>query len=465
LASLARPLSASLDVPGRSQRRRAAFFAVLLAAAAAAVGAAGSFLAATPGVIVPGVKVAGLDVGGLAPEAARQRLQQRLEGLAEQPLQLYVHGESWIELPAQTGVQPDLDATVAAAYAVGRTGSRLEQLLQRWTALRWGYEVPLRPRVDDAAYRAWLQRLASRVERPPRDARLDVDERGQVVVVPSRAGLRLVESDELPGRLAQAMAEPYARAVRLEVSAVPAAFRTEDALALGVRERLAVYTTRLDPSDANRTANIHIAAQALDGHLLAPGEVFSFNRHVGPRVEAAGFKEAPVIIDGELVPDIGGGVCQVSTTLYGAVLLAGLEVMSRAPHSIPVGYVPMGLDAAVVYGVTDFIFRNDTPGPVLIKASVEGNQLTIALYGTRAKYRGVRLETELVEVAPARVIEVARTDLPKGAQRVVKQGRDGYKVNVWRVAQLPDGRVVRELVSRSTYPSRDRVVWVGAGEV
>ena len=110
---------------------------------------------------------------------------------------------------------------------------------------------------------------------------------------------------------------------------------------------------------------------------LNPVKRSSFNRQIGPRLRSGGYKPAPVIIDGELLPGIGGGVCQVSTTLYNAVLLAGLEVLSRSPHSIPITYVPLGRDAAVAYDYMDLTFRNNSPYGVLLSARIDENRLTI----------------------------------------------------------------------------------------
>ena len=250
---------------------------------------------------------------------------------------------------------------------------------------------------------------------------------GDVVVIPSEMGYRLA-SDGLAQRIARAAVDPYARAVRVTVNPVEPAWTTVDAEALGIRKQIASFTTRFHPADVNRTANIYVAAQALDGTILRPGELFSFNQRVGPRVEAAGYKEAPVIINGELVPDIGGGVCQVSTTLYGAVLLAGLKVDARTPHSIPVSYVPMGLDAAVVYDAVDFRFQNNTSGHLLVRAWVEQDRLTVALYGEGPADRPVGLETEIVEVIAAPMVRVVRPELAGGEQRIVRAGREGYRV-------------------------------------
>lgn len=142
---------------------------------------------------------------------------------------------------------------------------------------------------------------------------------------------------------------------------------------------LASYSTSLLGSPANRTHNIRLAASKLSGKVLQPGEVFSFNRVVGPRTEKTGFRKAMIIANRRFIPGVGGGVCQVASTLYNATLNASMRILERYPHSLPVKYVPRGRDATVNYGTADFKFRNTKPFPVQIIANVTGRQLTISL--------------------------------------------------------------------------------------
>lgn len=153
-------------------------------------------------------------------------------------------------------------------------------------------------------------------------------------------------------------------------------------LNLNVKELgpIAQYSTHFDSTLVNRTENIRLAAKALDGKLLAPGERFSFNKSVGGRTAKAGYKEALIIEGNKFTPGLGGGVCQVSSNLYNAVVLADLEILERHRHSLPVDYVPPGQDATVSFPILDFRFRNSTDAYLLIRSFVEGNTLTFQLY-------------------------------------------------------------------------------------
>ncbi|MBO4548888.1 MAG: VanW family protein, partial [Abditibacteriota bacterium] len=145
---------------------------------------------------------------------------------------------------------------------------------------------------------------------------------------------------------------------------------------------LGTFTTRFNAGNAARTSNLKVAVRKLNGTYLQPGSVFSFNRVVGERTAGAGYREAIVFQGGEQKLELGGGVCQVSSTLFNAALLAGMEILSRRSHSRMVDYVPAGRDAMVYWGQQDFSFRNNAKSPVVIRASVEGSRMTIALWGT-----------------------------------------------------------------------------------
>jgi len=166
-------------------------------------------------------------------------------------------------------------------------------------------------------------------------------------------------------------------------------------IALQQQEELSRFSTDLSERTSEQRANILLAAEAIDGAVLKPGEVFSFNRAVGPCTPEQGFLKAPAIIKGEEVMEWGGGICQVSSTLYNAALLADLEIVERRAHSRSARSVPPGRDAAVMYERFDLKIRNSTPYSLRLTARIAGDRLTIAWWGKRPKGQSVRLETVL----------------------------------------------------------------------
>ncbi|MCG8401892.1 MAG: VanW family protein, partial [Firmicutes bacterium] len=189
---------------------------------------------------------------------------------------------------------------------------------------------------------------------------------------------------------------------------------------------------------------------------------FSFNRIVGPRSSDAGYKSADVIINNEFVEGLGGGVCQVSSTLYNAVLLANLRITERNNHSLPVGYVPIGRDATVVYEAVDFRFANNTDFYVYIKTCVTGNDLTVKLYGNKDKTPRVEVSSWVTETIQPHVVYEKDPNLAAGEKVVKQEGNDGFKAaavrNIWQ-----NGRKVTETLPASHYHPVRRIVAIGTG--
>ncbi len=208
---------------------------------------------------------------------------------------------------------------------------------------------------------------------------------------------------------------------------------------------LAGFSTTVKDPELNRNHNIALAASAIDGFVLQPGEVFSFDKVLGPRLKSEGYKEARVISGGKSVPGVAGGICQVSTTLYNAVLRAGLEIIERHPHSQPVDYVPPGFDATVSEeGGLDLRFKNQLDVPVTIGARTEGARLTIEVKAGLLTQRNVEVVSEVLDVERPRLMG-ANSDNVK-----VSGGKNGVRVAVWRSIDT-DGTVSRELISEDYY--------------
>lgn len=228
---------------------------------------------------------------------------------------------------------------------------------------------------------------------------------------------------------------------------------------------LASFTTSFDPRASGRVANITRAAEALDGYLISPGEEFSFNRIVGPRTEEAGYVEALVIENQEYVPGVGGGVCQVSSTLYNAALRAGLPIRERHHHSRPVEYVPPGLDATVVYGALDLRFQNDTGGYLKLASRVDGDSITVTIYGEQPPASPIQVQADVQEVLQPPERFHLDPQLPVGKQFLEQEGQPGYRVKVTRARGKEERSLKVEVISRDVY-SPVPVIWrLGTGGV
>lgn len=223
---------------------------------------------------------------------------------------------------------------------------------------------------------------------------------------------------------------------------------------------LGTYTTKYNPGEIGRTKNVTLAAQNINNVVLQSGEVFSYNQTVGERTAARGFAGAKVYSGGEVVDGLGGGICQVSSTLYNAVLYADLEIISRTEHSLPVTYVPLGRDATVAYGAIDFKFKNQYESPVKVTSVIGGGQLTISIYGKKTSDKTVELYTERISTIPFSTVEKPDESIAEGTTKVKQSGSNGAVVNTYKKI-IENGTVVsNKMIHTSRYSPINKVVLV-----
>lgn len=229
-------------------------------------------------------------------------------------------------------------------------------------------------------------------------------------------------------------------------------------------DRLATFSTNYSASNKNRTTNLRLAAQKINGTILSPGEEFSYNKVVGERTIQAGYKEAAVYSDGQVVNGLGGGICQISSTLYDAVVMANLNVTTRRNHQFVTSYLPAGKDATVVYGSQDFKFVNTRKHPIRIETNVSGGVATITIWGHREEVEyDISIETKKTATISYTTQYIEDASLPAGHQVVVQAGSNGRKVEAYKVMRLNGQVVSTTLLSKDTYNAMKRIVRVGTG--
>jgi vancomycin resistance protein YoaR len=230
---------------------------------------------------------------------------------------------------------------------------------------------------------------------------------------------------------------------------VQARFTTREAKALGIRHRVSTYTTLMGESSANRIWNVQLLGRYLDGTILKPGEVFSYNKVMGPRTEERGFREGQMIWNGVLIPSIGGGVCQTATTIFNAAFEAGMPILKRTNHSFYISHYPMGRDATVSWEGSDFVFKNDLDHAILIKAHGDATTFTVTFYGTKQGREVVSSTSTPTSYTQPRVQYAVDPSAPRGSVRMAEGGGPGFYVNVHRKV-YERGRLIRE----DNFPTR-----------
>ena len=280
---------------------------------------------------------------------------------------------------AELGVHVDAEATTAMIESVGRDAPVLERIELAGRARRGEIDLPLLLSVDTDTVSTFVEPLRESNDTPPVEARLDLDKH---TVVAERDG-RYLDVDGTVAAIYSAARSANDGKVALAMRAFKPQISGAALSKIAIDTVLASYETRFGRggSYARRARNIEVAASRINGLMLAPGQMISFNEVVGARSEENGFQKAGEIFRGEMIEGVGGGTCQVASTLHAAVMFGGLDILERLPHSRPSAYIPIGLDATVVYPAVDFKFRNPFKFPVVLHTQVNTSSLRVEVLG------------------------------------------------------------------------------------
>ena len=305
----------------------------------------------------------------------------------------------------------------------------------------------------------YFERLGRGIGRPPRDATFRVLDSGRVFVVPSRPG-RVIDIPATRRNLLAAALAPTTRTAGVVVTTQDAKRTTAQVRAMGITRRISRYET-IYGGDPNRIHNVQLVARLIDGKLIAPGATFSFNHATGARTAAKGFLTAPVIINGEVTTGLGGGVCQVSTTVFNSAYEAGLKITERTNHALYISHYPQGRDATVDYPDVDLKFVNDTPHWILLRTFVGSYSLVVDLYGAPIHRRVVSETRPLVDTGAPPIKRVPDPSLFKGETALEDSGEPSRSTSVRRRVYLPSGKLLYDNTWYSSYRSEPRIVLVG----
>jgi vancomycin resistance protein YoaR len=312
--------------------------------------------------------------------------------------------------------------------------------------------------VGGSGLAAYLDRLAEAIDREPRDATFAVKP-GGIGIVPHEPGLTL-DRRATAAAIQRAAFSPGRRSARVVVAVSQPARTTREAQAMGITDVVSSYTTTYGGTPG-RLHNVELVARLVDDTLIPPGTVFSFNATTGERNAERGFQEAPVIINGELQDGIGGGVCQVSTTVFNAAFEAGLSIESRTNHALYISHYPLGRDATVNYPDIDLRFTNDTGKWLLLRTFVGPGSLTVNLYGAPLSRRVETETSPLVAVGETPVEEIRDPTLERGRRVVETPGAPPRATSVRRWVYEADGTLLYDSTWHSSYVAEPEVVRVG----
>lgn len=409
--------------------------------------------------IYGGVKVGDIDVGGLSRPAAEEKIAAAFrDWTTHAPITLVYRDKSWSITAQDIDLKIDQAALTNEAYAVGRTGNIFTRLQERYLTINRGLSLPLNVAYDYDKLHAKVLAVAGSVDQEPKNASLALT---NFTVSQSQEAIGYkVDMAKTLSAIAVQMSAKIPFTMPLAVDEQKPTVYARDLE--GIDGVIASYTTLFDPGDQNRSQNIAIAARNVNGVLVKQGDIFSFNTYVGPRLAQYGYKVAPVFINGRLVPDWGGGVCQVSSTLYNAALLADMAIEERTSHFRPPGYVPLGQDATVADNYLDFKFRNNTGANVYIMCDITDDRVNVHLLGQlRANPPEIQVVTANKKVLEPNTVIKQDPTLEVGREIIDVEGQKGFVVSTYRIKYAKGKELAREFLATDEYQPEDRIVRVG----
>ena len=414
--------------------------------------------------IYPGVYIDNVQVGGMTKGEAAEAVRKVHEDVSSFfDIVIAVGNENWHVNSERVPVSRNIEEVVEKAFASGRGNSAslagnaatpFEERVSQASAMRSNpVTFATKQDYDHEALRALTDGIVNYVNRDPVNSTVhSFDFKTQTFTfTDDRPGAR-IDPDDLYSRVAELLDDGV---TKKELRIVPEKIlaevtKTELMNRFGL---ISAYTTTTT-SDGKRNTNIQLSAEAISGKTVLPGEIFSFNAATGERTAAKGYQEAPAISGGQSKDEVGGGVCQTSSTLFNAVARADLEIIERNPHAWPSHYIEKGFDATVNWPGLDFKFKNNTEWPVFIIAGYSKRKVTVNIYGmSLGSDVRIDLESEVVRTIPKPegTNYVINTSLAPGESKKTVTGRQGYEVNTWKVWYQGNREIKREILFKTTY--------------
>ena len=410
------------------------------------------------GKILPGVSAFGVELEGLTKEEAREILRPIAAKIIDSPRILVFEDKEFKFIPhKELDAFIDLNRVVEDTYAIARTGNIFKRIKDRIVVWRKGYEVPFRAEFNLQKFEDFQNRIISRINRSPGDAYVEGNR-----LIESRIGVKL-DAEKFKEKINKTLInlddEKYI--LNIPVITVEPKITTQNILTeLAINGELGRYSTSLENKEENTIYNIRLASEVINGILVKPQEIFSFNKYVGPAEKADGYKEGTIIANGVFVNGYGGGICQVSSTLYNAVLLANLPIVERYNHSVygeATKYVPLGQDAAIFYGFKDLKFKNNSDHVIVIFSKVFRDTIQVNIFGGNEDKVEVEIISKDKKVIDYQIIREKDSKLEAGQERVVQEGVPGYQIKTYRIVRK-DGEEKIEFLAEDTYKSVPMII-------
>lgn len=411
--------------------------------------------------VYDGIFVGELSVGGMSKEEAQEEIEDYVTALMSEEIILTAGDKEVSVDPEQIGLTFRNTELAEEAFGVGRTGNLVKRYVQQKELQNEAIVLPISFDLDEEALKEYLEENASKLNQEAIDNGLK-RENGQFVFIPGQEG-RVIDVDASVAMLEEFFStEIVGRFGKVElVSEVSQPRGSQEELAM-VKDVLGSFSTDYSTSAAGRCANVQNATGFINGTIIYPGEQFSVHDTISPITRDNGYELAGAYENGTVVESVGGGVCQVSSTLYNAIIRAEVEVVERFPHSMVVSYVQPSQDAAIAGDYKDFKFRNNLEHPIYIEGYTENKHVYFNVYGveTRASNRVVTFETE-IESTDEPEIKIKKVEKAIGHVAKIQDSHTGYQAVLYKIVTVNGKVESKEVFNRSTYNASPTIYEVG----
>lgn len=441
---------------------------ILLMLAVAGVSAAASWYYNTYvniDLVYPGISIGNMDVGGMTFEEAKKTVDDYITSVSNESITLQVGKQEKSFPMTDIGLSCSNPEVVNTAYEYGKNGNLFERIKAVYGLTKTPKAYPLTFYFDEAKAREKIVSVEKEFLAKKKNATIK-RKKGKFKVTKEVNGISMdldKNADKLIGLLMSGDWDEKSVVFPLEYKEDKAK-HTKAELSV-IKDKLGSFTTSYGGSTAGRCKNVANGAKLINGTLLYPGDKFSVHDAVTPFTKENGYRLAGSYENGTTVQTYGGGICQVSTTLYNAVLRAELEILERSNHSMTVHYVELSEDAAISGEEKDFRFKNNLDHPIYIVGSTDPDNQTITftIYGKeyRDKNRSIEFVSETTSTRPPEEQVIKDDTMDEGKKEVEQSGRTGYTARLWKIIHQKGKDDVKEQINSSYYISTPRVVRVG----
>ncbi|SFC94530.1 VanW family protein [Clostridium uliginosum] len=412
--------------------------------------------------IYSGVTIEDIDLGGMTKEEAKEELTKTLEGsIGDKKLPIKIGDNEYELIYSDISPTYDIDAAVEEAYFFGKEHGLFRKYLCIKNETNHKIPINIGFTYDEEKLKAYEETLKNKITQNPTNATISAS--GSGFSIKDEVVGKSINIETLDQKLKETINGNINDNSGISVDLETVQPKVTKAELSKVNGLMGSFSSNYGTSGAGRSTNIEIATKAINGTVLMPGEVFSFNEVVGPRTVERGYQEAGTYVANKVEPGIGGGICQVSTALYRAMMHANIRSVERRNHSMVVGYAQPGLDATVSYGDIDYKFKNTYDFPIYIEGTTYNKVINYNIYGDVSGLGGKTYDmvNEITQTIPPQVKVVPDPSLPEGKEVSEGAGMTGYKANGYQVTYENGVQANKELISTDYYSSVDVTVKKG----